>query len=78
MLCIWNEFIHEKEGMKKKNALRKFILTESMALLPKCSVVTTSIGYSESISLVYVDFETQKCTIKDSGYRYRRVIESNG
>ena len=32
----------------------------------------------ESISLVYVDFETQKCTIKDSGYRYQRVIESNG
>ncbi len=73
MLCIWNEFIHEK-----KNALRKFIRTESMALLPKCSVVTTSIGYLESISLVYVDFETQKCTIKDSGYRYQRVIESNG
>ena len=37
-----------------------------------------AIGYPESISLVYVDFETQKRTIKDSGYWYRQVIESNG
>lgn len=35
-------------------------------------------GYSERFGLIYVDFETQKRTIKDSGYWYRRVIESNG
>lgn len=35
-------------------------------------------GYSNRFGLVYVDFETQKRTIKDSGYWYRSVIETNG
>ena len=37
-----------------------------------------AMGYSERFGLIYVDFETQKRTIKDSGYWYRKVIESNG
>ena len=37
-----------------------------------------SMGYSERFGLIYVDYETQKRTIKDSGYWYRQVIESNG
>jgi len=35
-------------------------------------------GYSQRFGIVYVDFETQKRIIKDSGYWYREVIESNG
>lgn len=35
-------------------------------------------GFGNRFGLVYVDFETQKRTIKDSGYWYKKVIESNG
>ena len=35
-------------------------------------------GYSERFGLVYVNFVTQERIIKDSGYWYREVIESNG
>ncbi|MDC7125168.1 MAG: family 1 glycosylhydrolase [Spirochaetales bacterium] len=34
-------------------------------------------GYSKRSGLVYVDFETQKRTIKDSGYWYRDIIRMN-
>lgn len=37
-----------------------------------------SSGYKERFGLIYVDFETQQRTIKDSGHWYRRVIETNG
>lgn len=35
-------------------------------------------GYNQRFGLVHVDYKTQKRTIKDSGYWYRTVIESNG
>lgn len=35
-------------------------------------------GYSERFGLIYVDFETQERIIKDSGYWYQKLIESNG
>lgn len=35
-------------------------------------------GYSKRFGLVYVDFESQKRIIKDSGYWYKKVIETNG
>ena len=35
-------------------------------------------GYDERFGLVYVDYETQKRTIKDSGFWYRDMIKSNG
>lgn len=35
-------------------------------------------GYRHRFGLIHVDFQTQKRTIKDSGYWYRNVIESNG
>lgn len=35
-------------------------------------------GYKERFGLVHIDFKTQKRTIKDSGYWYKTVIESNG
>ncbi len=35
-------------------------------------------GYKERFGLVHVDFATQKRTIKDSGYWYKEVIQSNG
>ncbi len=35
-------------------------------------------GFGNRFGLVYVDFETQKRTVKDSGYWYKKVIESNG
>lgn len=35
-------------------------------------------GYSERFGMVYVDYETQKRTVKDSGFFYKDVIASNG
>ena len=35
-------------------------------------------GYRERFGLVYVDFRNQQRIIKDSGYWYKTVIESNG
>lgn len=35
-------------------------------------------GYDKRFGLIYVDYRTLKRTIKDSGYWYRSVIESNG
>ncbi len=35
-------------------------------------------GYSERFGIVYVDFRTQERIIKDSGYWYKKVIETNG
>ncbi len=35
-------------------------------------------GYDKRFGLVYVDYQTQERTIKDSGYFYRDVIASNG
>lgn len=35
-------------------------------------------GYSERFGLIYVDYQTQKRTMKDSGYFYRDVISCNG
>lgn len=35
-------------------------------------------GYDKRFGLVYVDYQTQKRTIKKSGYWYKKVIESNG
>jgi beta-glucosidase len=35
-------------------------------------------GYNERFGLIHVDFQSQKRTIKDSGYWYQKVIASNG
>ncbi|MBH1939396.1 beta-glucosidase [Mobilitalea sibirica] len=35
-------------------------------------------GYNERFGLIHVDYVTQKRTLKDSAYWYRKVIESNG
>ncbi len=35
-----------------------------------------SFGYEKRFGLVYVDYETQKRTVKDSGYWYRELIKS--
>ena len=35
-------------------------------------------GYDERFGLVYVDYSTQERTIKDSGYWFKEVMESNG
>ncbi len=35
-------------------------------------------GYRERFGLIHVDYETQKRTLKDSAYWYRKVIETNG
>ena len=35
-------------------------------------------GYDKRFGLVYVDYRTQERTIKDSGYFYQTVIETNG
>lgn len=35
-------------------------------------------GYEIRFGLIYIDYRTQKRTIKDSGYWYKDVIESNG
>lgn len=35
-------------------------------------------GYNDRFGLVYVDYATQKRTVKDSGYWYRDVIKANG
>jgi beta-glucosidase len=36
------------------------------------------LGYGQRFGLVYVDFKTQKRTIKDSGHWFTRVIHENG
>lgn len=35
-------------------------------------------GYDIRFGLVHVDYQTQKRTIKDSAYFYKKIIESNG
>ncbi len=35
-------------------------------------------GYRKRFGLIHVDYETQKRTLKDSAYWYKRVIESHG
>ena len=35
-------------------------------------------GYFDRFGLIYVDYPTGERTIKDSGYWYRKVIDSNG
>lgn len=35
-------------------------------------------GYNERFGLVYVDFVTQQRIVKDSGYWYKKVMETNG
>ena len=37
-----------------------------------------ALGYEKRFGIVHVDFETQKRTIKDSGYWYADVIKKNG
>jgi beta-glucosidase len=37
-----------------------------------------ALGYEKRFGIVHVDFETQKRTIKDSGYWYRDYIKNNG
>lgn len=37
-----------------------------------------SYGYDKRFGLIYVDYRTQERTIKESGYWYKRLIESNG
>ena len=35
-------------------------------------------GYTPRFGLIYVDYETQKRTLKESAHFYKKVIESNG
>ena len=35
-------------------------------------------GYDERFGLIHVDYQTQKRTIKESGYWFKKLIESNG
>lgn len=35
-------------------------------------------GYNKRFGLVYVDYETQKRTVKDSAFWYQKIMESNG
>ncbi len=35
-------------------------------------------GYDKRFGLVYVNYQTQERTVKDSGYFYQKVIETNG
>lgn len=35
-------------------------------------------GYEPRFGLIHVDFKTQKRTLKDSAYEYKKIIESNG
>jgi beta-glucosidase len=37
-----------------------------------------SLGYDKRFGLVYVDFKTQRRTIKDSGHWFAKVIQENG
>mgnify|MGYP002524428574 FL=1 len=35
-------------------------------------------GYEPRFGIIHVDYNTQKRTMKDSGYFYKEIIESNG
>ena len=35
-------------------------------------------GYDQRFGLVYVDYKTQQRTVKQSGFWYKKVIDSNG
>ena len=35
-------------------------------------------GYFDRFGLIHVDYESQKRTVKDSGYWYKKVVETNG
>ncbi len=35
-------------------------------------------GYKQRFGLVHIDYDTLERTVKDSGYWYKKVIETNG
>ena len=35
-------------------------------------------GYGPRFGLIHIDYKTQKRTLKDSAYFYKKVIETNG
>ena len=38
----------------------------------------TPTAYDDRFGLIYIDYRIQERTIRDSGYWYKRAIETNG
>lgn len=61
-----------------KRAADEGVVVEGYFLWSLMDNYEWSKGYSERFGIIYVDYDTQMRTVKDSGYWYRDVIANNG
>lgn len=85
----WVSLDEKVHDMQRIDFLHRYLLKLKAAVNEKIPIIGYTCwsvidnlewnrGYDMRFGLIYVDFQTQKRTIKDSAYWYRKVIETNG